>query len=265
MRVIYVSTEVYPALKTGGLADVNAALPGALIDAGVDVRLLLPAFPAFVAATTGLAPVVQLDCPIAGAGRIGVLRGRLGGVTAYLIDAPGFYARPGNPYVDEQGSDWPDNHLRFALLGWTAARFADGSVDHWRPDVVHGHDWHAGLVPAYMAARGGEQPASVFTVHNLGFQGAFPEHGDKFLADTPHGWLGDDASEEGVNAGLSARGDGFEGRSEGGELASVGFADAGDRQVRGGEFASGIHVIRVTKDGLVGGADPRREGVVLGK
>lgn len=174
MRVLYVSTEVYPALKTGGLADVNAALPRALLAVGAEVRLLLPAFPALVAATRDLAEVVRLRAPIPATGTaVRILRGTLSGVTAYLIEAEQRYARPGNPYVDNQGRDWPDNHLRFALLGWAASRFADGSVDAWRPDIVHGHDWHAGLAPAYLAARGGERPACVFTVHNLGFQGQF--------------------------------------------------------------------------------------------
>ncbi len=173
MRVAYVSTEVFPALKTGGLADVKAALPGALIAAGADVRLLLPAFPAFEAAIEGAQPVVRLQSPV-GNCAVQIVRGVLGGVPAYLIEAAGLFARPGNPYVDAAGRDWPDNHLRFALLGWVAARFADGSIDDWRPDIVHGHDWHAGLAPAYLAARGGDRPASVFTVHNLGYQGEFP-------------------------------------------------------------------------------------------
>ncbi len=172
MRVLYVSTEVFPALKTGGLADVNAALPRALRDAGADVRLLLPAFPALVCAAQGARSAVRMDSPFGGASTR-VLLAQLAGVPAYLIDAEEFYARPGNPYVDAAGREWPDNHLRFALLGWVAARFADGSIDGWRPDIVHAHDWHAGLAPAYLAARGGERPASVFTVHNLGYQGEF--------------------------------------------------------------------------------------------
>jgi len=173
MRVAYVSTEVFPALKTGGLADVNAALPGALIAAGADVRLLLPAFPAFEAAVVDAQVVVRLQAPI-GDIEVQIVRGVLGGVPVYLIKAGGLFARPGNPYVDAAGRDWPDNHLRFALLGWVASRLADGSIDGWRPDIVHGHDWHAGLAPAYLAARGGDRPASVFTVHNLGYQGEFP-------------------------------------------------------------------------------------------
>lgn len=173
VRVIYVSTEVYPALKTGGLADVNAALPPALIEAGADVRLLLPAFPALLRAATGLTTAARLTAPFGG-GETCVRRAMLGAVPAYLIEADALYAREGNPYVGADGRDWPDNHLRFALLGWVAARFADGSIDGWRPDIVHGHDWHAGLAPAYLAARGGARPASVFTVHNLGYQGEFP-------------------------------------------------------------------------------------------
>ena len=173
MRVIYVSTEIYPALKTGGLADVNAALPKALRGLGLDVRLLLPAYPALLQAATGLRPVAHLRAAV-GATDVRVLSGSIDGVPAYLIEAGKLYARPGNPYVDGEGRDWPDNHVQFALLGWVAACFADGAIDGWRPDIVHGPDWHTGLAPAYLAARGGERPGSVFTVHNLAYQGDFP-------------------------------------------------------------------------------------------
>lgn len=173
MRVLYVSTEVHPALKTGGLADVNAALPPALIALGADVRLLLPAFPALMAALTEGERVARVG-PMLGADAVTLVRGLLRGIPAYLIDAPQYFARSGNPYIDGAGRDWPDNHLRFALLGAIAARFGDGSFDGWRPDVVHAHDWHAALAPAYIAARGGDRPGTVFTVHNLAYQGQFP-------------------------------------------------------------------------------------------
>jgi starch synthase len=172
MQVLYVSTEVHPALKTGGLADVNAALPKALIDLGVDVRLLLPAFPAIVEAAEDLVPVAGFRSEL-GAPRVTIWRARLSGVATYLIEAASLYDRPGNPYVDATGREWSDSHRRFALLGRIASRFADGSIDQWRPDVIHGHDWHAGLMPAYVAALSGERPATVFTVHNLAFQGQF--------------------------------------------------------------------------------------------
>jgi starch synthase len=185
MRVLYVSTEVHPALKTGGLADVNAALPPALIALGADVRLLLPAFPALLGAASGCEAVARIG-PMLGADDVTLVRGSLRGAPVYLIDAPQYYARPGNPYVDSAGLDWPDNHLRFALLGSVAARFADGSFDGWRPDIVHAHDWHAGLAPAYVAARGGDRPGTVFTVHNLAYQGQFPGAAFLELGLPPH-------------------------------------------------------------------------------
>ncbi len=173
MRVIYASTEIYPALKTGGLADVNAALNRALLELGVDVRLLLPGYPAILRAAGDLQQVAHLESPVGGF-EVRVLRGCLDRVPAYLIEAGKLYARPASPYVDDAGRDWPDNHLQFALLGWVAARFADGSIDGWRPDIVHCHDWHTGLAPAYLTARGGDRPGCVFTVHNIGYQGDFP-------------------------------------------------------------------------------------------
>lgn len=172
LRVLYVSTEVHPALKTGGLADVNAGLPPALIAAGVDVRLLLPAFPALRAAAGALAPPVRLG-PAFGAEAVALLPCRLDGVPALLIEAGELYARPGNPYVDTSGREWPDNARRFALLGWVAARIARDGVGGWTPDIVHSHDWHAALANVYLKALGGAVPGSVFTVHNLSFQGQF--------------------------------------------------------------------------------------------
>jgi len=172
MRVLYVSTEVYPFVKTGGLADVNAALPPALIDLGLDVRLLLPGLPAYLNVISGRQRLVSLGSAF-GAREIVIWLARLNDVPVYLLDAPELYAREGNPYTDNDGRDWPDNPARFALLGWIAARFADGIIENWRPDIIHSHDWHAALASAYLAARGGIRPASVFTVHNLSFQGEF--------------------------------------------------------------------------------------------
>jgi starch synthase len=97
-------------------------------------------------------------------------------VLAYLVDQPAFYDRPGNPYAGPDGLDWPDNHRRFGLFGWIAAELARGADPGWTPDIVHVHDWHAGLAPAYLAARppGADHVPTVFTVHNLAYQGLFP-------------------------------------------------------------------------------------------
>ena len=183
MRILQVSAELFPLLKTGGLADVAGALPAALAAAGEDVRVLLPGFPAIVAGLTGLVSVAEFSAPRGD--RASLLRGRLPipgvppdhALHAYVIDAPALYDRPGNPYEDNHRQPYGDNHRRFALLGWAAARLAQGLDPQWQPEVVHAHDWHAALAPAYLAfaqAPRGRRVGSVFTVHNLAYQGVFP-------------------------------------------------------------------------------------------
>ncbi len=175
MRVLHVAAEAYPLLKTGGLADVVAALPAAQRARGGHVRVLLPGFPAMLAGVADLRTVASLG-PAFGAGRIDLLLGSMpdSGVPVYVIDAPFLYDRPGNPYLAPDGGNWADNHLRFALLGWTAAQLAGGRLDpDWQAQVLHCHDWHAALAPAYLAARPGPRPPTVFTIHNLAYQGLF--------------------------------------------------------------------------------------------
>jgi starch synthase len=177
MRVLYATAELYPWVKSGGLGDVAAALPPALAAQGLDVRLLVPGFPGFLDAFSGIADVVRLHTPFA-AERVRVALAKKPGAKelAYLVDQPALYDRPGGPYADPDGHDWPDNHRRFALFGWAAAALARGADPLWRPDIVHGHDWHAGLAPAYLAAEPpADRPAqSVFTIHNLAYRGLFP-------------------------------------------------------------------------------------------
>ncbi|WGY73534.1 glycogen synthase GlgA [Burkholderia cepacia] len=181
MRVLHVCTEIYPLLKTGGLADVTGALPAAQARLGCDARVVVPGFPALRAGVIDPQLVAELG-PCFGARDVRLYRGELpdSGVTAYVIDAPDLYARPGNPYADAQDHAYPDNHRRFALLGWAAARIAQGLDPQWHPQVVHCHDWHAGLAPAYLkAAEAAERrklPGSVLTVHNLAYQGVFDEY-----------------------------------------------------------------------------------------
>ncbi len=179
--VLHAASECFPAVKTGGLADVVAALPQAQRAAGLDARLLLPGLPALRDALRDAVEVARPG-PAFGAARVTLLRGTLpgGDVPAYLVDAPWFFDRPGNPYLGPDGLDWPDNARRFALLGWVAAQLAEGALDPgWSPRIVHAHDWHAALAPAYLAAHGAARTPfararSVLTVHNLAFQGRFP-------------------------------------------------------------------------------------------
>ncbi|MDO9597477.1 MAG: glycogen synthase GlgA [Azoarcus sp.] len=180
MRILQVCAEIFPLLKTGGLADVAGALPSALQDLGGDVRVLLPGFAPILEGLEDASLVAELVPPGAlGTAPARLLHGRLGACNteAYVIDAPGHYRRPGGPYADGTHQPYPDNHLRFALLGWTAAQLAMGLDPRWVPELVHAHDWHAALAPAYLRAAAlthqGPLPASVFTVHNLAYQGLF--------------------------------------------------------------------------------------------
>ncbi|WP_241290097.1 glycogen synthase GlgA [Burkholderia stabilis] len=179
MRVLHVCAEVYPLLKTGGLADVTAALPQALGALGCDARLLVPGFPAIRHGAANPRLVATVGARF-GVDPVALYRGTLPGndVVVYFIDAPALYDRPGGPYGDPCDSPYLDNDRRFALLGWMAARLADGLDPGWQPAIVHGHDWHAGLAPAYLRASeretGRASARSVFTVHNLAYQGVFP-------------------------------------------------------------------------------------------
>lgn len=175
LKVLQVAAEAVPLVKTGGLADVVGALPDALAGVGVATRLLLPGFAAVRAALSAPRVLAELPCPWKGQAPQ-LVAGRLapwGQAPAYVIVAPQLYERPGGPYADPGGAPWPDNHRRFAPLAWAARALARGADPLWRPDVVHAHDWHAGLAPAALA-HADHPAASVMTIHNLAYQGLFP-------------------------------------------------------------------------------------------
>lgn len=175
-RVLHVAAEVFPLLKTGGLADVSAALPAALRERGVDARLVVPGFPAILAGLEATGTVAELGSAF-GAARVRLLKSRMpdSGVPLYVVDAPWLYRRPGNPYLGPDNQDWPDNPERFALFGWVAAQLAAGCIDDdWQADILHAHDWHAALAPAYLRALPYNTVRSVYTIHNLAYQGLFP-------------------------------------------------------------------------------------------
>jgi starch synthase len=176
MRVLHAAAEVFPLLKTGGLADVVGALPAVLRDQGIDVRLILPGVPGIMDGVLDLQPVAAVG-PAFGAARMTLRRGRMPGsnLTAYVLDAPWLFDRPGNPYLGPNGLEWPDNHRRFAALGWAAAHLAFGELDpDWRAGILHCHDWHTGLAPAFLSANPASGVRTVFTIHNLAYQGHFP-------------------------------------------------------------------------------------------
>ncbi|RUT35071.1 glycogen synthase GlgA [Arsenicitalea aurantiaca] len=170
-EILSVASEVYPLVKTGGLADVVGALPGALSPLGLSVRTLVPGYRPVMGALGRTREVARLEDLFGGPARI--LAGHAGGLDLIVIDAPHLYDRPGNPYVAPEGGDWPDNWQRFAALSRVGALLGEGLVDGYQPDILHAHDWQAGLAPAFVKYGANPRLRTVMTVHNLAFQGHF--------------------------------------------------------------------------------------------
>jgi starch synthase len=176
LRVLVVTPELAPWMKSGGLGEVSATLPAALRALGADVRVLVPAYAPLLGAHPEARIVARLE-GLGGAFAPAHLLAveRAGAVPLYLVHCPGYYHRAGSAYQDERSRDWSDNHLRFGLLSRVAALLAtEASPLAWRPDVLNCHDWPAGLAPAYLHFERGARALAVMTVHNLAFQGVFP-------------------------------------------------------------------------------------------
>ena len=176
VRVLFVSSEIFPLAKTGGLADVCGALPAALArDGDIDMLLMLPGYDSALAAVEDAREIAVLtDLP---GGRARLLIGTMPGsdLQIVLLDQPGSFHRPGGLYIDEDGREWPDNAIRFAALAHAAVELAMGQVlPNWRADIVHCNDWHTGLIPVLIARQPGHRPRTIMTLHNLAFQGVFP-------------------------------------------------------------------------------------------
>jgi starch synthase len=172
LKVLSVASEVFPLIKTGGLADVAGALPAALAREDVEIRTLVPGYPAVMAKLVGVQPTHAYSNLCGGPARI--LSGNAANLNLFVIDAPHLYDRPGNPYLESNGLDWPDNAQRFAALARVGADIGLGVLDAFRPQVVHAHDWQAALAAAYLNYAGGPRPGVVTTIHNMAFQGHFP-------------------------------------------------------------------------------------------
>jgi starch synthase len=180
MNVLSVASEAFPLAKTGGLGDVVGSLPIALIEFGVTITTLLPGYPA-VRAAIGKAPPVHQYTDLMGC-QAQILSGLLSGCPLLVLDAPALFNREGI-YGDRNGFDWPDNWLRFAALARAGADLASGAIPNFHFDILHAHDWQAGLAPVYLrfAPAPGARASSIMTIHNIAFQGRFDQSIFNFL------------------------------------------------------------------------------------
>lgn len=174
MKILYCASEATPLMKTGGLADVAGSLPDALRAMGCDCRLVLPAYPDAIARAGKLESAAIIHLP--GSKQVIRLFTCIIGhhqVPTYLVDVPQFFNRTGNPYVSPEGSNWPDNADRFGLFCRIVEMIAmDQCGLNWKPDLVHSNDWQTGLVSPLLMPHA-DRPATVFTIHNLAYQGLF--------------------------------------------------------------------------------------------
>ena len=172
-KILFVTSEAHPLIKTGGLADVSGSLPKALVELGADVHLIMPNYQAIKTAED----IYYKSTVRVNNADVNILETHLPGtqVIVWLVDCPEFFDFPGNPYVDEKGIAWANSAERFALFCRIAVEVAmnRGYLD-WTPDIVHCNDWQSGLVPALLSLEAG-RPATVFTIHNMAYQGLFPK------------------------------------------------------------------------------------------
>ena len=192
-KILFVSSELHPFVKTGGLGDVSNSLPKALKALYQDIRVLIPAYSVAVSKIEKIKHVADIQLPYYGfPGQLGsaygtpasvsIIETRLPGshVKVWMIDSE-LYNRPGSPYVDNNSQEWPDNAVRFALLNYVAVEIAMGRTElNWQPDIVHGNDWQTGLISALLEhehrSYGVTRPATVFTIHNMAHMGIYSRH-----------------------------------------------------------------------------------------
>jgi starch synthase len=250
MKVLSVASEVAGLVKTGGLADVAGALPAALAAHGVEVTSLVPGYPAVLAKLRKTRAIHAWDALLGEKARL--LAGKLGDHPLLVLDCPALFAREGGPYADPAGKDWDDNWRRFAAFARAAADIAGGAVKGRTFDLVHAHDWQAGLVPAYLRLAplaGGRAVPSVITIHNMAFQGYYPADIFPHLGLPPSAWTVDGVESYGGVGFLKA------GMQLADAITTVSPTYAGE--IRSPEFGMGL-------EGLVLARSNRVHGILNG-
>ena len=177
LRVLFATSEAFPLIKTGGLADVSGALPKAISQLkqfSGDIRILIPGYSAVL-------QKLKLPQTIASIEVLGhactLISGKMpdSGLDVIAIQNAHLYERAGGPYSDENGVDWVDNPLRFGVLSRIASLLCskNSPLKNWQPDLIQCNDWQTGLAPAYMKLIDKSTTKSILSIHNLAFQGCF--------------------------------------------------------------------------------------------
>ncbi|MBN9554778.1 MAG: glycogen synthase GlgA [Alphaproteobacteria bacterium] len=251
-EVLSVASEVFPLVKTGGLADVAGALPAAVAPHGVTMTTLVPGYPAIRAALGDARPLHRYDNLLGVEAQL--LESRLGSFPLLVLDAPALFQRSGGPYGDSHGVDWTDNWRRFAALGRAAADLASGLLSDRHYDILHAHDWQAAMGAAYLsyAPLSARRAASVVTVHNIAFQGRFDRAIFDFLGLPPHAYAVEGVEYYGGVGFLKA------GLYTADAITTVSPTYA--REIRMPEFGMGLQGLIATRQdivsGIVNGIDP---------
>jgi starch synthase len=183
MKILFASSEVWPLIKTGGLADVSYSLPHALKSLDVDISLVIPAYRQVLQQVVDMHVLTWLEMPEQQCvARILRAQHPAFDFPLFLVDVPHLFDRAGNPYVDENGHDWADNAKRFSVFSHAVSLLAQ----HQKPDVVHCNDWQTGLAPAYLNDMP-HKPKCVFTIHNLAYAGHY-SHAEFLNLKLPWYW-----------------------------------------------------------------------------
>jgi starch synthase len=176
LHVLFVTSEAFPLIKTGGLADVSGALPKAIVhlpEFSGEIKILIPAYSGLL---SKLASVKQIATIQALGQQCKLFMGKMpdSSIDVIAIQNDVLYERAGGPYADQNGNDWPDNALRFGVLSRVASLLTrNDSPLNWKPDLVHCNDWQTGLTPAYMKLVDHVTVKSIFSIHNMAYQGNF--------------------------------------------------------------------------------------------
>ena len=187
MRVLFVSSEAYPLIKTGGLADVSGSLPSALKKSNIDIKILIPGYPEVLEKvenqrSLGTLQVFSfISCEIL----VGTMPNST--LEVIVIKNSVLYERNGGPYIDAKSQDWHDNPLRFGVLSKVASILSSKTMLwDWLPEIVHCNDWQTGLTPYYIRQNYASQVKTLLSIHNMAFQGNYSRDWISRLELNPH-------------------------------------------------------------------------------